>query len=187
MVVPQNKAADTKPETKIDKSADTKPATQVAQPQTAQNQTPAQTNVTPSVRETPPAVVPDDVPLFKNLFAYREKEEHYVAVAVLSGNFDFEKFKAGLDKYHGQNYAMLNLKIQKEAVNTMQVVIIGPFVDANVAKSYLFRTVRETAVMEPLKGTDYRNLLGSQRNLNVMMQQNAMSTYFEFMQQYYLK
>ena len=82
---------------------------------------------------------------------------------------------------------MLNLKIQKEAVNTMHVVIIGPFVDANVAKSYLFRTVRETAVMEPLKGTDYRNLLGSQRNLNVMMQQNAMSTYFEFMQQYYLK
>lgn len=187
VVVPQNKAADTKPETKIDKSADTKPATQVAQPQTAQNQTPAQTNVTPPVRETPPAVVQDDVPLFKNLFAYREKEEHYVAVAVLSGNFDFEKFKAGLDKYHGQNYAMLNLKIQKEAVNTMQVVIIGPFVDANVAKSYLFRTVRETAVMEPLKGTDYRNLLGSQRNLNVMMQQNAMSTYFEFMQQYYLK
>lgn len=182
VVVPQNK-----PETKIDKSADTKPATQVAQPQTAQNQTPAQTNVTPPVRETPPAVVQDDVPLFKNLFAYREKEEHYVAVAVLSGNFDFDKFKAGLDKYHGQNYAMLNLKIQKEAVNTMQVVIIGPFVDANVAKSYLFRTVRETAVMEPLKGTDYRNLLGSQRNLNVMMQQNAMSTYFEFMQQYYLK
>jgi tetratricopeptide (TPR) repeat protein len=180
VVVPQNKP-DTKPETKIDKSTDTKPATQVAQPQTAQNQTPAQTNV------TPPAVVQDDVPLFKNLFAYREKEEHYVAVAVLSGNFDFEKFKAGLDKYHGQNYAMLNLKIQKEVVNTMQVVIIGPFVDANVAKSYLFRTVRETAVMEPLKGTDYRNLLGSQRNLNVMMQQNAMSTYFEFMQQYYLK
>ena len=69
----------------------------------------------------------------------------------------------------------------------MQVIIIGPFVDANVAKSYMFRTVRETAVMELLKGTDYRNLLGSQRNLNVMMQQNAMNIYFEFMKEYYLK
>ncbi len=69
----------------------------------------------------------------------------------------------------------------------MQVIIIGPFVDANVAKSYMFSTVRETAVMELLKGTDYRNLLGSQRNLNVMMQQNAMNIYFEFMKEYYLK
>lgn len=194
VVVPQNKPETkpevkpvTKPETKPEKPAETKPATQIAQPQTAQNQTPAQANVTPPVRETPPAVVQDDVPLFKNLYAYREKEEHYMAVAVLSGNLDFDKFKAGLDKYHSQNYAMLNLKIQKESVNKMQVIIIGPFVDANVAKSYMFRTVRETAVMELLKGTDYRNLLGSQRNLNVMMQQNAMNIYFEFMKEYYLK
>ena len=82
---------------------------------------------------------------------------------------------------------MLNLKIQKEAFGEQQIVIIGSFVDANQAKSYLFRIVKENSLYEQVKGTDYRNLLGSQRNLNVMMQQNAMDTYFEFMQEYYLK
>ncbi|MBN2766463.1 MAG: tetratricopeptide repeat protein [Paludibacteraceae bacterium] len=145
------------------------------------------TQASTATQSTTPAAVKDDVPLFKNLFAYREKEEHFVAIAVMSGNYDFEQFKAGLDTYHQQNYSVLNLKIQKEEVNKMQVIIIGPFADANIAKSYLFRIVRENAVMAPVKGTEYRNLLGSKQNLNVMMQQNAMNIYFEFMQQYYLK
>jgi hypothetical protein len=60
-------------------------------------------------------------------------------------------------------------------------------VDANISKSNLLRIVNEDALYEPIKNTNYRNLVGSQRNLNIMMQQNAMDTYFEFMQEYYLK
>jgi hypothetical protein len=131
--------------------------------------------------------VVDNVPLFKNLFAYRANEAHYVAISVLNGNFDFDKMKATFEAFNAKNYGMLNLKIQKEAFGKQQIVIIGSFVDANQAKSYLFRIVKENSLYEQVKGTDYRNLLGSQRNLNVMMQQNAMDTYFEFMQEYYLK
>lgn len=139
-----------------------------------------------------PVVVPkqepvDNVPLFKNLFAYRANETHYVAITVLNGNFDFDKMKAAFDAFNSKNYSMLNLKLQKEVFGKQQIVIIGSFVDANQAKSYLFRIVKENSLYEQVKGTDYRNLLGSQRNLNVMMQQNAMETYFEFMQEYYLK
>ena len=143
-----------------------------------------------SVQPAAPVVVQpkeEAVPLFKNLFAYRANEPHYVSVAVLSGTFDYDKVKSAFDMYNSQNYSMLNLKLNKEDVAKMQIIIIGPFANADLAKSYLIRMVKERSLFDHLKGTDYRNLLGSQKNLNIMLQQNAMSTYFEFMQQYYLK
>lgn len=128
-----------------------------------------------------------DVPLFKNLFAYRANEPHYVALYIFSGSVDFAKVKTELDTYNAKNYAVMNLKISLEKVDKQQVLIIGSMVDANVAKSYLLRFVKEKAQFEGLKNVSYRNLLGSQSNLNIMMQQNALNVYFEFMQQYYLK
>ena len=127
------------------------------------------------------------VPLFKGLFGYRANEAHFVAIAVVSGNFDFQKLKASFDSYNAKNYSMLNLKLRLETVGKQQVVIIGQFADANLAKSYLIRMVDENSLFESLKDADYRNLLGSQKNLNLMMEKNAMETYFEFMQEYYLK
>lgn len=143
----------------------------------------------PTQPVTPPVVQPkeDNVPLFKNLFGYRANEPHYVAIVVMSGTFDFVKLKAAFDAYNAQNYGILNLKLSNESYDKQQVVIIGSFADANIAKSYLLRMVKEKTLFDNLKGTDYRNVLGSQKNLNIMMQQNAMKTYFEFMQQYYLK
>jgi len=153
------------------------------------NQQPTSKPIEPAVK---PVIVPkmepvDNVPLFKNLFAYRANEPHFMAISVLSGTFDFEKLKTAFDAFNAKNYGMLNLKVTKDVVDKQQIIIIGSFADAGIAKSYLFRIVQETALYEQVKGTNYRNLIGSQRNLNVMMQQNAMDTYFEFMQEYYLK
>lgn len=129
----------------------------------------------------------EEVPLFKNLFAYRANEPHFVAIYVLSGTVDFEKTKAAIDAYNTLNYGIMNLKVSLEKVNNQQIIIIGSLSDANVAKSYLLRFVKEKSLFEGLKNASYRNLLGSQKNLNVLMQQNALSIYFEFMQEYYLK
>ena len=148
--------------------------------------TPAKSNVTSAVVvAAQPA--PVDVPLFKGLFAYIANEPHYIALYVLSGTFDFEKVKAAFDTYNKQNYAVMNLKVSLEVANNQKVIIIGSLTDAAIAKSYLIRMVKEPALFVGLKQTNYRNLLGSQKNLNVVMQKNALKTYFEFMQQYYLK
>jgi hypothetical protein len=82
---------------------------------------------------------------------------------------------------------MLNLKTTLESINNQQVIIIGSFQDAKIAKSYLLRMVKQNTLFEGLKNADYRNLLGSQKNLNIAIQQNSLNTYFEFMQAYYLK
>ncbi len=129
----------------------------------------------------------EDVPLYKNLFAYRTNEPHFVAIYILSGNFDFEKTKAALNDYNAKNYSIMNLKVSVETVAKQQIIIIGSMSDANVAKSYLLRMVKENGIFEGLKNADYRNLLGSQKNLNILMQQNALNVYFEFMTEYYLK
>ena len=129
----------------------------------------------------------EEPPLFKGLFTYRSNEPHFVAIYILSGTIDFEKIKKAFDAYNVQNYGIMNLKVSLETIDKQQVIIIGSMSDAYVAKSYLIRMVKEKNLFEGLKSASYRNLLGSQKNLNIMMQQNAMKTYFEFMQEYYLK
>jgi len=142
------------------------------------------------VKVTPPAVAPPKeelVPLFKGLFGYKANEPHFIAIYILSGTIDFEKVKAAFNVYNSKNYSVMNLKVSLETADKRQVIIIGSLNDAQVAKSYLFRMVKEKGLFEGLKGANYRNLLGSQKNLNVLIQQNALNQYFEFMQKYYLK
>lgn len=129
----------------------------------------------------------DAVPLFKNLFAYRLNEPHFIAIYVLSGSIDFEKIKASFDKYNSTNYGIMNLKTNLETANKEQVIIIGSFADGNIAKSYLLRMIKEKSLFEGLKNANYRNLIGSQKNLNTLMQQDALDIYFDFMKEYYLK
>jgi len=145
--------------------------------------------VEPAKTVPAPVVKPTEeiVPLFKGLFGYRANEPHFIAIYIVSGTIDFEKTKAAINAYNSKNYAVMNLKVTLETVDKRQVIIIGSLTDAFVAKSYLIRMVKEKSIFEGLKGSSYRNLLGSQKNLNVLMQQNALSLYFEFMQQYYLK
>lgn len=143
-----------------------------------------------TVKSTPPAPVvkpKEDVPLFKGLYGYRAKDPQFIAIDVLSGQFDFNKVKADFDAYNSQNYAIMNLKVSMETINNQQVIIIGSFPDAQVAKSYLLRMVKQRSLYDGLKNANYRNLVGTQENLNIAVQQSSLDTYFEFMQQYYLK
>lgn len=143
-----------------------------------------------TVKAVPVTVVQpkqEEVPLFKNLFAYRANEPHFIAIYVLSGTIDFEKTKAAFDTYNAANYGVMNLKTSLEASKKQQVIIIGSFTDANVAKSYLLRMIKDKTLFVGLKNANYRNLLGSQQNLNTLMQQDALDVYFEFMKEYYLK
>lgn len=156
---------------------------------TAKTETISSNKPTQSVPPAPAQILPKEpaVPLFKGLYAYKENELHYIAIDVLSGKIDFDKIKASFDSYNTQNYSLLNLKTTLENINNQQVIIIGSFQDAKIAKSYLLRMVKQNALFEGLKNADYRNLLGSQKNLNIAVQQNSLNTYFEFMQAYYLK
>jgi hypothetical protein len=147
-----------------------------------------------SVQTAPPVPVPvvvkpkePEAPLFKGLFGYKADEPHFIAIYVVSGSIDYLKTKSALDVYNTQNYALMNLKVSLETIDKVQVIIIGSLSNAQVAKSYLLRMVKEKSLFDGLKGSTYRNLLGSQKNLNTLIQKNALNQYFDFMQEYYLK
>lgn len=168
-----------------------------AAPKTEQVQTEATKPVldnkvnTPMSVTTPVVVQPKVeeplVPLFKNLYGYRANDAHFIAIYIVSGPVDFEKVKAAFDSYNAKNYSVLNLKVSLETVGKKQVIVVGSLNDANIAKSYLLRMVKESSLFEGLKNANYRNLIGSKKNLNTLMQQNTLDVYFEFMKEYYLK
>ena len=168
-----------------------------AAPRTEQVQTEATKPVldnkvnTPTSVTTPVVVQPKveepPVPLFKNLYGYRANDAHFIAIYIVSGPVDFEKVNAAFDSYNAKNYSVLNLKVSLETVGKKQVIVVGSLNDANIAKSYLLRMVKESSLFEGLKNANYRNLLGSKKNLNTLMQQNTLDVYFEFMKEYYLK
>ena len=146
--------------------------------------------VQPTTPVVQPVVVqpkPVEVTLFKGLYGYKADEPHYIAVYILSGDFDFAKVKTAIDDYNTRNYSVMNLKVSLEKVDKLQIILIGSMTNAQIAKSYLLRLVKEKSIFDQLKGANYRNLLGSQKNLNTLIQKNALDTYFEFMQEYYLK
>lgn len=167
------------------------PTTVKTNTDTIKTQTQANSNTKPVEKEKTnlPVVPPKEelVPLFKGLFGYKANEAHYIAIYIVSGKIDFEKIKAAFDTYNSKNYSLMNLKVSLQTLDKQQVIIIGSLSNALVAKSYLLRMVKEKNLFEGLKGANYRNLLGSQKNLNVLIQQNALKQYFEFMQEYYLK
>ena len=145
------------------------------------------------IEKETPAVIPAKpkpetaVPLFKGLFAYRANEPHFVAVFIVSGSIDFAKTKSAFDEYNSKNYGIMNLKVSLENMNNQKMILVGPLNDAQIAKSYLLRMVKEKALYEGLKTANYRNIVSTQENLNTIVQKNQLKTYFEFMQEYYLK
>lgn len=129
----------------------------------------------------------ENLELYKGLYAYQPGKEHVVGIYVLTGKFNFDKFKTDVDAYNAQNYSMLNLQLSIQNKGNQHLIIIGNFSDANIAKSYLLRIVNEKALFEGLRGSNYRNILGTQHNLNLMLEKNDFKTYLTFMQEYYLK
>jgi len=183
----------------VTKAAD-KPIEKTVQPQVvsaAKTQTVSKPDMTVQkaevIEKETPAVIPAKpkqetvVPLFKGLFAYRANEPHFVAVFIVSGSIDLAKTKSAFDEYNTKNYGIMNLKVSLENMNNQKMILVGPLNDAQIAKSYLLRMVKEKTLFEGLKAANYRNIISTQENLNTIVQKNQLKTYFEFMQEYYLK
>ena len=126
--------------------------------------------------------------LFKNLYAYQPSAPHYVAFYIpRGGRFDFNALKKALDDYNSANHSVMNLKVTMEEFGKESIIFIGNFTDADIAKSYFLRVLKEPSIVKATSGVNKMNLIITRDNLNAMLQNNALSTYFEFMKEFYLK
>lgn len=155
-----------------------------------------ETTAKPSVNE--PAKIVNDkkeeipgsksVNLYKNLYTYQPSAPHYVAFYIpRGGRFDFNALKKAVDDYNSANYSVMNLKVTMEEFGKESIIFIGNFTDADIAKSYFLRVLKEPSIVKATSGVNKMNLIITRDNLNAMLQNNALSTYFEFMKEFYLK
>lgn len=127
------------------------------------------------------------LPKFRNLYSYDEGATHSYAILLLKDRFDFTKIKAAFDKYNAENYAIANLIITIEQFGANRIIFINSFPNANAVKSYLLRIVKETQLYEALQEADYRNLIGTKDNFDVLKKTGTLSIYIDFMREFYLK
>ncbi len=135
-----------------------------------------------------PSTLGNQAELFKNLYAFNANAPHYVAFYIpRGGRFDFAQVKKALDEYNSANYATMNLKVTLEEFGRESIIFVSTFGDANVAKSYFLRMLRDPSIVQATSGMNKRNLVTTRDNLNTMLHNNALDVYFEFMREYYLK
>lgn len=187
-ITPTEKATDTKqkniekPEKPV-KETNTK---EVAQQMTQNTVSQEISSKDPLPEPTKPAVE-EPVEWFRNTYAYRPNSPHFIALFVPNGRVpNFAEIQKAFDKYNTENYSMMNLKTSLETFGNKKTIIIGSFADANIAKSYLLRMLKEADLNVVLKTVNRRNLIGTQENLNTMVQKDDLNTYFEFMKEFYL-
>jgi hypothetical protein len=150
-------------------------------------ETPAKTETSNIISEQP-KTVENQADLFENLYLFEANAPHYVAFYIpRGGRFDFAVVKKALDEYNSANYATMNLKVTLEEFGRESIIFVSTLGDANVAKSYFLRMLREPAIVKATSGMNKRNLVITRDNLNTMLHNNALDVYFEFMREYYLK
>ena len=173
------------PEKKVTPPEEKKPE-QKAEPETPEKVVETPQVVKPIEPEKPK--VEEPVAWFRNTYAYRPNAPHFVALYVPTGDVrNFAEIQKVFDKYNAENYGLLNLRTSLERFGKQQAIIVGSFVDANTAKSYLLRMLKEQTLNDALKAVNRRNIIGTQENINIMVQKNDLNTYFEFMKEFYLK
>jgi tetratricopeptide (TPR) repeat protein len=125
-----------------------------------------------------------DAPKFKaNMM-----DPHAYAIVVLKGSFDFKKLKKALDAYNEKNYIMANLRVSQVTLGQQQIIVVGMLSDANTAKSYLFGIIRERQLFDDnLKGTEYRNVIITNKNLQEVVKTKGVSEYLDFNRNTYMK
>lgn len=180
----QAKQVEKPEETLSAKSSEAAPANQKPKTET-QNRKPATTS---KIISEQPKPLEKQADLFKNLYAYSPNALHYVAFYIpRGGRFDFNTIKKALDDYNANNYAAMNLKVTMEDFGKESIIFVSMFSDANIAKSYFLRLLKEPAIIQATSGMNKRNLIITRDNLNTMLQNDGLNVYFEFMREYYLK
>lgn len=129
-----------------------------------------------------------DTILYKNLYLYQPDEPHHVVLYILSNSkYDYSTIKKNLDQFDQDNYKIINLKVSEKSNGEQSIVSISQFESADIAKSYLLRMLKDKNIKNATNGINKRNLIITQKNLEVLLKNKNIDIYLEFMKNYYFK
>ena len=143
---------------------------------------------TPEISKAPEPKPQKELRKYKGLYTYDEDAPHYFIIIIPKGDADFGAVSDAIDKYNSTSQALLNLKVAPESGKGMpQMFVVGVLPDAKVAQSYLLQVVKSENIKSSLKEIDYRNIVISKDNLQVLKESGNLTVYMELFKHFYLK
>lgn len=124
---------------------------------------------------------------YKGLYTYDEDAPHYYVVLVTKGSANADAVKPAVNTYNSTSQSLLNLNVEEESSKAFpQMFVVGVLPDATVAKSYLMQVVKSQEIRNAMKGVEYRNLIISRDNLDLLKQSGNLTVYMELFKRLYL-
>lgn len=128
-----------------------------------------------------------DLKKYKGLYTYDKEALHYFVVLVPKGGAKVDDVRKAFDAYNAQNQPLLNLSCMEESSSAFaQMFVIGILPDASVANSYLRQVVKSNDIKASLKGVEYRNIVISKENLEILKSSGNINVYMELFKRLYL-
>jgi tetratricopeptide (TPR) repeat protein len=171
------------------KTEPVKPQAQTLPDSVAQKTDKKPAEVTPTAPAAAPVVAEPkkNLPKYRGLYTYDVNAKHYLALYIVKGEIDFPALKDALDKYNTENYPLLNMQVVLQPFGKQNVVLVGMLPDAVSAKSYLLRLVKDRSLFVPMKQAEFRNIVITKDNLEVLKKIGNANVYLDFLKEMYLK
>jgi len=112
---------------------------------------------------------------------------HSYAILVTRGSADIQQVKSLFESYCRQNYPFLNLKVTVQEWGTRCLMTVDQFPSVTDAKNFMYRAIRTRSLFAPLRQTEYRSALISEKNRNELLESGDFDGYLEFNRNTYLK
>ncbi|HOU68631.1 MAG TPA: tetratricopeptide repeat protein [Paludibacteraceae bacterium] len=130
---------------------------------------------------------PKNLKKYKGLYTYDEEAPHYFVILVVKGSADANAVKTTIDSYNAASQSLLNLNTQVESAKAFpQMFVVGSIPSAALANSYLMQVVKSADIKTALKGVEYRNIVISKDNLDVLKESGNITVYMELFKRLYL-
>lgn len=123
---------------------------------------------------------------YKGLYTYDDEAPHYYVILASSSAKD-DDVQSAVEKYNAATNPLLNLSVAFDATSDFpRIYEVGVIPNATTAKMYIHQVVKSAEIKSALNGVQYRNIVISKENLEVLKQTGNIKVYMELFKRLYL-
>lgn len=123
---------------------------------------------------------------YKGLYTYEDEAPHYYVILAANASKD-DAVKSAVDSYNATTNPLLNLSLSLDGTSAFpRMYVVGVIPDATTAKMYIHQVVKSAEIKAALSGVQYKNIVISKDNLDVLKQSGNINVYMELFKRLYL-
>ncbi len=183
IVAEENKEVKEEKPTEVAKAEPEKKDTIATMPKVVeQTETKTKTETKPANQNRQESLYVKELPRYKGLYTLDPNAKYYFALYVIKGDFNATKMQENLNTYNNANYSLMNLHTELQETPTAKIMVVGLLPDLVSARAYFFNIVKQReTILAPMNGTQYRTIIISEDNLEMLKSSRNISAYVEFL------